>query len=187
MPGIDGIELARRLRGAARTRGLRLIAVTASHIDPMSELGDLFDGVVVKPFSEGQLAHEIGRALGDADSPCTQHESVAAAKAAPEPAEPAPADEATAEKLIAELETLLNDRWRSVRDTPTVGDVRGLADRIEGVGRRGSSAIVTQYARKLSAAATNFDVARIETLLAEFPDTVREVRAQTAAETHDEH
>ncbi|MFP5307519.1 MAG: ATP-binding protein [Gammaproteobacteria bacterium] len=187
MPGIDGIELARRLRGDARTRGLRLIAVTASHIDPMSELGDLFDGVVVKPFSEGQLAHEIGRALGDADSPRAQHESVAAAKAAPEPAEPAPTDEATAEKLIAELETLLSDRWRSVRDTPTVGDVRSLADRIEGVGRRGSSAIVTQYARKLSAAASNFDVARIETLLSEFPDTVREVRAQTAAEMHDEH
>ncbi|MEW6167839.1 MAG: ATP-binding protein [Pseudomonadota bacterium] len=187
MPGMDGMALARRLRTDARTRAVHLIAVTASHIDPLSELGDLFDGVVVKPFSEGQLAHEIGRTLGDADSTCAPQESVAAAKAAPEPAKPAPADEATSEKLIAELEALLRDRWRSVRDTPTVGDVRSLADRIEGVGRRGSSAIVTQYARKLSAAATSFDVARIETLLSEFPDTVREVRAQTAAEVHSEH
>lgn len=177
MPGMSGIELVRRLRADSRLRDIRVIAVTASNIDPVSELGDLFDGIVVKPFGEAALAREISRAVGE----------VAAPQALPPPEPPAPqAAEPVDERLLDELEALLAKTWPGVRDTPTVGEVRQFADRVEGVGRRNGSPAVTQYARKLGGAATSFDVARIESLLSEFPSRVSEVRNQLTAGAHSE-
>jgi CheY-like chemotaxis protein len=57
MPGIDGFELARTLRGMAETASTRLVAITgygdASHRERAEDAG--FDGYLVKPVNIEEL------------------------------------------------------------------------------------------------------------------------------------
>jgi CheY-like chemotaxis protein len=65
LPGISGFEAARRLRAAAETRDIPLIAATGySHVrqlDMARQAG--FDRVVVKPCDPDMLVEEIERLL----------------------------------------------------------------------------------------------------------------------------
>jgi CheY-like chemotaxis protein len=69
LPGITGYEAAKRLRGAAATRRIPLIAATGySHIkqlDLARQCG--FDSIVVKPCEPAALVAEIERLLAPSD------------------------------------------------------------------------------------------------------------------------
>ena len=57
LPGMDGNELARRLRGMPQTRGALLIAITGygQAYDRETALGAGFDHYLVKPADTGKL------------------------------------------------------------------------------------------------------------------------------------
>jgi two-component system CheB/CheR fusion protein len=65
LPGISGFEAAQRLRGAADTRGIPLLAATGysgqKHRDQAREAG--FDALIVKPCEPSVLLSEIERLL----------------------------------------------------------------------------------------------------------------------------
>jgi CheY-like chemotaxis protein len=67
LPGMDGYELARRLRGVARLRGIRLIALTGygASLDRSRSLAAGFDDHLVKPIAVERLL-EMLQPAGDA-------------------------------------------------------------------------------------------------------------------------
>ncbi len=159
MAGMDGFQLARRLRAAPETRQIRLVAVTASKFKTHSEDIQLFDGVVLKPFSESGLAQELALVM-DADVGESHSNEVEDGGQHPGP------------ELIHALRVLLDSRWHSIRETLTISEVRKFAEQVVGLGQRYASAKLRRYGQSLLTAATSFDVARIESLLALFPSTV---------------
>jgi CheY-like chemotaxis protein len=67
MPGIDGFELARRVRADPAQAGLCLVAMTAtgSAARPVERaVAAGYDGVLLKPFDLDALFAELGRCLG---------------------------------------------------------------------------------------------------------------------------
>jgi CheY-like chemotaxis protein len=83
LPGITGFEAAVRLRAAADTRDIPLIAATGySHVKQLDQARDCgFDSIVVKPCEPAALVAEIERLLqrrapGTTQAPTTTVERV---------------------------------------------------------------------------------------------------------------
>jgi CheY-like chemotaxis protein len=68
LPGIDGYEVARRLRADAQTRGIRLIALTGYGLaeDQRRVLEAGFDLHLVKPVELAALLEQLGEPVGQA-------------------------------------------------------------------------------------------------------------------------
>ncbi len=66
MPGIDGVELTRRLRALPRGAGLRVLLTSASVLtfDPEEGRRAGCDGFLAKPFRADDLVAQLGRLLG---------------------------------------------------------------------------------------------------------------------------
>ena len=67
MPGMDGIEVCRRLKGDPRTRDVPVVFVTAMPTDVLStRLGDTpYEGVIRKPFTLLDVLDTVQRHLDD--------------------------------------------------------------------------------------------------------------------------
>ena len=67
MPGMDGIEVCRRLKGDPRTRDVPVVFVTAMPTDVLStRLGDTpYDGVIRKPFTLLDVLDTVQHHLDD--------------------------------------------------------------------------------------------------------------------------
>ncbi len=65
LPGIDGVEALRRLRGSPRTAGIPVVAVTAQAMkqDRERALRAGFDGYVVKPITVRAFPAQVRRFL----------------------------------------------------------------------------------------------------------------------------
>jgi len=73
LPGMDGYELAGRLRADSRARGLRIVALTGYGREPdrVRALATHFDEHLVKPVSAHQLFEVTDRLLGSAPDRAT--------------------------------------------------------------------------------------------------------------------
>jgi DNA-binding response OmpR family regulator len=65
MPGLSGIDVLRKLRDADRTRGVRVILLTARSRDADVDAGFASgaDDYIIKPFSPRELLHRVNAAL----------------------------------------------------------------------------------------------------------------------------
>ncbi len=65
MPGMDGIEFCRRLKGDPRTRDIPVVFVTAMPTDVLTaRLGDCpYEGVIRKPFTLTEVLDAVERHL----------------------------------------------------------------------------------------------------------------------------
>lgn len=69
MPGISGVELLTKIRGSARLREVKVLAISAD-MSTLQYAGEQqpdtsFDGFIEKPFTEQEVVRTILRALGD--------------------------------------------------------------------------------------------------------------------------
>ena len=69
MPGVDGYDVIRRLKGAEATRGIPIVVITASPVDQERDnvqvLGMGADQYLAKPLSIESLIQEIKKAIAD--------------------------------------------------------------------------------------------------------------------------
>lgn len=67
LPGLDGVEIIKRLRDDARAKGLKIIALTAHAMkgDKDFYLSQGFDGYISKPIIIKEFLNEIKRYLED--------------------------------------------------------------------------------------------------------------------------
>jgi DNA-binding response OmpR family regulator len=69
MPGLDGLELVRRLRADTQTRGIRIVLLTAKaqEADIKSGFAAGADAYLKKPFSPAELAARVQELLAQPD------------------------------------------------------------------------------------------------------------------------
>jgi two-component system cell cycle response regulator DivK len=84
MPGMDGLELARRIKGAERTRDILTVALTASamKIDEENALAAGCDGYITKPIDTRTLGARV-RAYLETRAPATEAANPVRAETAP--------------------------------------------------------------------------------------------------------
>jgi DNA-binding response OmpR family regulator len=65
MPGLSGIDVLRKVRETARTRGVRIILLTARSRDADVDAGFATgaDDYIIKPFSPRELLHRVNTVL----------------------------------------------------------------------------------------------------------------------------
>lgn len=65
LPGVDGWEVARRLKGGKRTAGIVILALTAHAEEVLLQRARTVgcDAVLTKPCMPGELVEEVGRLL----------------------------------------------------------------------------------------------------------------------------
>jgi len=74
LPDGSGLDLLRELRGAAATRALPVVVLTAEGEDRvLREAEDLGASLLTKPFSPSKLTARIAAMLGDAPAPPPEH------------------------------------------------------------------------------------------------------------------
>lgn len=160
MDDMDGSELAQRLRNDVETSNLCLIALTAAKPYSQSSSAILFDGVLLKPFTESALATIIAQAME------TTVNNTSVSIAAPVAIDATPDPE-----LINKLREL-DGRWKKLTQALTIRDARDFAAMLVRMAQQHHSAELARYGDRLEAAAQAFDVAQIERLLANFPSQV---------------
>jgi len=67
LPGMDGIELTRKLKAHEATKGIRIVALTAFAMkgDEQKVLEAGCDGYIAKPIDTRVLAEQVARCLGE--------------------------------------------------------------------------------------------------------------------------
>lgn len=65
MPGVDGLEAARRIRRAAEVEDVRIVAVSAMEGAEQASLAAGCDECVSKPLDMTEFPSRVGRWLGD--------------------------------------------------------------------------------------------------------------------------
>ena len=84
MPGMDGIELAQRIRDDARLAAVRLIMLTIrDHHEANSDTVQLFAAILTKPLRRSQLLNCVTRAMSAAPEPSMEDTAI---RSVPSPA-----------------------------------------------------------------------------------------------------
>jgi CheY-like chemotaxis protein len=84
MPGMDGIELARRIRDDSRLAAMRLIMLTArDNHESSSDTVQLFAAILTKPLRRSQLLNCVTRAMIAAPEPSLEDTAVRSIPTAP--------------------------------------------------------------------------------------------------------
>lgn len=65
MPGVDGLEAARRIRGASDVEGVRIVAISAMEGAEQASRDAGCDACVTKPLDMAEFSARVGRWLGD--------------------------------------------------------------------------------------------------------------------------
>lgn len=65
MPGVDGLEAARRIRGASDVDGARIVAISAMEGAEKASRAAGFDACVTKPLDMAEFSSRVGRWLDD--------------------------------------------------------------------------------------------------------------------------
>lgn len=66
MPGVDGLEAARRIRGASEVGDVRLVAISAMEGAERASEAAGFDACVSKPLDMAEFSSRVGRWLDEA-------------------------------------------------------------------------------------------------------------------------
>lgn len=65
MPGVDGLEAARRIRDAAYVDGAKIVAISAMEGAERASRAAGFDACVTKPLDMAEFSSRVGRWLDD--------------------------------------------------------------------------------------------------------------------------
>jgi CheY-like chemotaxis protein len=176
MPGMDGMETARRIRSAPACADIPIVAISAAvmsqEVDAMRQMADAY---LPKPITRADLIATLSRFLAqeivELDNP---PEEVAAGPAAG--AKTPDGDPATSGSLkdrFPELHSALSHlqpEWADVRDRLTINDVESFASKVQTLASTHGHDGLAAWARSLEAAATDFNLDAMGRRLAEFPD-----------------
>jgi len=140
LPGMNGFELARRIRRDPRHEGMKILAASASVLghDPGEALAAGCDGFIPKPFLEADFLARVGELLG-----LTWRVRTPVAVADDRPLDPA---------LLGELDTAAR-----------AGDVVGMRGALARLRERHPG---STHVAALEAALADFDIDRLSRLLA---------------------
>jgi len=147
MPGVDGLEAARRLKADALTAEIPILAVTAAAgSENQPALGQAFDRVLQKPLSRAELLAALGRWLADERRSAPQGKVSAVAQP----------------PRTIELSAALHERLLALRPPfASINEIVRFVEAFHEEAVSGDDPEVRRAARELLAAADRFDLAEL--------------------------
>ena len=192
MPGLDGYELARRIRGEEAARGLPrtpIVALTASALKGESErcLAAGMDDYLAKPVSIASLAAAVQRWLPQAAPPAADGPATGEAHAdRPPPLDPGILDTLTAGNG-GEARLVLDDFLASTRQdlaameaaraAGELGELARESHRLKGAARMIGALELARLGDRLEAAARDADWPAISSLAGELAAAIARLRS----------
>jgi CheY-like chemotaxis protein len=173
MPGLDGVEAARRIRSLPELASCRIIAATASTLGEEGETG-VFDGYLRKPITRGAIEGLLERLFGCAAAPEGQREEPAGAPIAE-------VWSAADSQSWRGHRQALEDALQRAASTLSSADLRSLLAAIRTLPERPAFRPLLATGADLESAAALFDVVRIESCLAGLRDDLDMLDARATA------
>ncbi len=164
MPGMDGREVLRRLRGEPETAALPVIVVTASSLlHEEREIRSSFSGLLRKPVHQSQLLDELSRFL-----PLAQERS-GADDPAPAIAPAAASSPAAWELCAVAAAGPWRETWERLQKLPVSDEVERFGEELAQAAGADTPDFVRAYGEKLAAQARDFEIQAMTQTLREFP------------------
>jgi signal transduction histidine kinase/CheY-like chemotaxis protein len=172
MPLVGGKEAMRAIKRDPATRGIPVIALTASGMkqDREAVLKEGFDGFLTKPIQKAVLFQEMARFIGytKEQTPAAPEVDVAMAADCGKP-EMLP-------EIIADLETRFLPQWESVKRNLFFEEIGKFANDIIILSEKCNLPALKNFGEALRAPAERFDVGQVNTVLNSFPQLVEEIK-----------
>ncbi len=184
MPVMDGYEAIKILKGDSKLKNIPVIVLTASAMkaseEDITKIGS--DGYIRKPISRPELLAELKKYLKFKIIPKDEITSgTAQAEVAPKSkAGIKKSQEILVEKLpelINILENEISTRHVKLKKEFIINDIEDFAKEIEELGRQYGTSILSDWGRKLSIQASNFDLENLAATLDEFENILTKIKS----------
>jgi len=167
MPGLDGYQVAQRLKADPALCHIPLVAITASLLPSNDEDAQSFAARLGKPVEEAALFNVLQTFL--------KHQSVEVHQPAPLPAETV--DRAQLAGLLVELDGVYRQRWEIVNRNHLFHEIDAFAQDLSALGQRTACSPLHRYGETLIKQAQSFEVKGIEHSLELYPALLEQLRA----------
>ncbi len=176
MPGIDGFEVAKRVKADRKTAKIPVIAYTASVFssDKIEQAGD-FDGVLVKPVSRNELLAMLAKYLEHTTKTPNNEQgddevSLNACDLSPELKQHLP-------EIVEELKNTFLPVWESIHNQLVMFKIEAFASELGNFAEKFQFNLLIRYANKLSESLEFVDLEALSETLEEFPGIIKRIEA----------
>jgi signal transduction histidine kinase/ligand-binding sensor domain-containing protein/CheY-like chemotaxis protein len=172
MPGIGGEETAMRLKSDEKTKNIPIIIFTASALKEEKEnLIKICNGFLTKPLNKLNLIKELKKYLPYKEK--IKEIEIKEKKIIIE--EKILSDEEKRD-LLNILEEVHKKEWDSLIKTRAMGNVKNFAANLQKTAEKYKHGALIKYSFEINEAASLFKVAKIKTMLNEFPQLIENIK-----------
>jgi PAS domain S-box-containing protein len=174
MPVMDGYELVKKLKTSETLRGIPVIALTAlamkEDIERISGSG--FDGFLIKPFHIGELFEKMNDLLAQGSKSESLQEIHSLESGSSYDRQFLNAVKAALKKINKRCLPL----WKQANDLKEFKTIRAFATAIHETGIEFNIRLLVDYGDKLISYCDNYDIEKIDSSLASFPEYVKKMK-----------
>ncbi|MFN8242089.1 MAG: ATP-binding protein, partial [Bacteroidales bacterium] len=172
MPGMDGFEVARRIKASPSLRGLPVIAFTASvvNIDKIMATS-IFDGCLLKPVNRTDLRNQIALFLNH--DKVVYHNSAEVKPALPDSIPNEVMVSVSQFREFVDIEIM--PFWESIKDNMVLFSIEEFSARLKNLARQFKFTYLEEYAIKLDDSLEIFDIDEIKSTLKRLPDIMEHI------------
>ena len=168
MPGLNGYEVAERIKINPRTKHIPVIAITASVLyKATDDVAKYFNGLLYKPFSKGELQNELIKYLKHSiihdNKEITQKPNAFSLSNIDDRIK------ARMPEIQSILETKYKPMWEKVKDGDILFEIEEFADELKQFSSEYSFGFLMNYSRQLSDNIDLIDIDATKRKLDEFP------------------
>jgi len=167
MPGLDGYQVAQRLKADPALCHIPLVAITASLLPSNDEDAQSFAARLGKPVEEAALFNVLQTFL--------KHQFIEVHQPAPLPAETVDREQLAG--LLVELDGVYRQRWEIVNRNHLFHEIDAFAQDLSALGQRTACSPLHRYGETLIKQAQSFEVKGIEHSLELYPALLEQLRA----------
>jgi len=173
MPGMDGFEVAERIRKNERLKNIPIVAFTASAFvnenNRINESG-LFDAVLYKPVNKFKLCSTVRNFIAHkiVDSDKDGELMLTGDKISQETLIRLP-------ELLQKLNTDYKLHWLKIKDKLVINKIEAFTDGLLSEGKEYQFSLLLDFATKIKSNLDSFDLDAVEIQLQKFPDIINQV------------
>ncbi len=173
MPGIDGYEVARRIKADSAKKHIPVIAFTASVFSSEKiENTSIFDGFLYKPVNRAELFKELSKFLKHSVSARSNNfsvENVASVVISPDILSRIP-------EILSELEKRFLPRWKVIKDSLVLFKIEPFADDLLNFAKEYEFEYLIRYAARLKEDIELIDLDLLKNEMNEFPKIITTIQ-----------
>ncbi|OQX26330.1 MAG: hypothetical protein BWK80_11085 [Desulfobacteraceae bacterium IS3] len=172
MPGRNGYEVTEIIKNSKLSGSVPVIALTASAIKKDEpNIRKLFDGYLHKPVSKTELLSEIKKFLSFTGGKTLPAQTVEKTELPEETKKNLP-------EILKILQKKFMPRWKEIQEVFFINDITDFAESLKDFAIKYHIPFLTDYSQRLYDNAWSINIEEMESLMAEFPSVVDEIKKQ---------